>query len=434
MTTTATVLCGILAFLAFYQTVLGVVFVRLFFRQGDDTATDERLPKAAILLSLRGADPNLGPNLKRLLQLDYPDYLVKIVVDRKDDPAWAVVHQAIAESKAENIDVKPLGQQPKKCSLKCRALVQMITELDESVEIVAQVDADVAVHSSWLRELVAPFREPRVGATFGNRWYMPREGYWGSLVRYLWNVGSVVPMYLLSMPWAGTFAIRTSVLREAGIVDKWATAAVDDAPTQSVLRAQGMKLKFVPSLMMVNRQEIDLRSNLEFMTRQLFWTRTYHRNWWNIVLHAAVTVAVLAAGLLWAVWGLMMGRWAVAAWAGGGLLGYQLTMALMTLLMEASVRRPIRARGERTDWLSARLLFRLIAALPLTQVLHLLATLAATFKRYVTWSNVTYHVRGRWDVSIFRDRSLDEVCHDSDHDECQPCPSLEPLLETRHER
>src|SRR4051812_17447528 len=39
------------------------------------------LPRAAVLLSVRGADPSLGPCLEGLLDLDYPGYAVRITVD-----------------------------------------------------------------------------------------------------------------------------------------------------------------------------------------------------------------------------------------------------------------------------------------------------------------------------------------------------------------
>ena len=42
---------------------------------------DEELPKAAILLCLRGADPTLRTCLRRLLRQDYPDYELFVCVD-----------------------------------------------------------------------------------------------------------------------------------------------------------------------------------------------------------------------------------------------------------------------------------------------------------------------------------------------------------------
>ncbi len=147
-------------------------------------------------------------------------------------------------------------------------LLRMVAGLDESREVVALIDSDVVPHSRWLRELVAPLRQPRVGAAFGNRWYMPRYGDWGSVVRYLWNAAAVVPMWLCSIPWAGTFAIRTKVLRDCGLLKKWSLVMAEDAPAKQALEDQGLRLRFVPSLMMVNREDCTLAFGLDFIKRQ----------------------------------------------------------------------------------------------------------------------------------------------------------------------
>ena len=46
----------------------------------------------------------------------------------------------------------------------------------------------------------------------GNRWYAPRAGYWGSLVRVVWNVGAVINMYYWNVPWGGTLAMVPSMI------------------------------------------------------------------------------------------------------------------------------------------------------------------------------------------------------------------------------
>src|SRR5260370_1328737 len=48
---------------------------------------DASLPRACILLPLRGTDPHLRQGLHQLLTQDYPNYALHIVVDSPDDPA-----------------------------------------------------------------------------------------------------------------------------------------------------------------------------------------------------------------------------------------------------------------------------------------------------------------------------------------------------------
>jgi hypothetical protein len=386
--------------MALVQVGCAAKFVRLFRRPLPAPVPDAMLPRAAILLSLRGADPFLAPCLRRLMRQNYPAYEIRIVVDHEEDPAMQVVRETIRDMRATNIRLSTLGQVPETCSPKCHASVQMASELDDSCEVVVLADADVVTHADWLRELIAPLLEEGVGATHGNRWYMPREGCWGSLVRYVWNTMAVVPMYLLEIPWGGTFAMRVSVLRDAGVLEHWSRAVVEDLSARAALERQGLRVRFVPALMMVNREECELGFSLDFIKRQLTWCRLYHPYWPAVALHAFATMAGLLAVIGIGAWAIARGAWPLALGTGGSLLGYLGIMLLVVGWMEVSVRRSVRAHGEPATWLAPRTLVRLLLALPLTQIVHCVAVLLAIFRRQVAWRGVTYCVRGRWNVRM----------------------------------
>src|SRR4029079_10346362 len=84
---------------------------------------DAKLPKAAVIMTLRGADPFLDRTLQGLTQLDYPRYDIRIVVDHKDDPAWDMVHRIIAERGCKNVKVEELRDRLTTCSLRMSSLV-----------------------------------------------------------------------------------------------------------------------------------------------------------------------------------------------------------------------------------------------------------------------------------------------------------------------
>ena len=399
MSILAIIVFVILVGMALVQALLAAVFVRLFYRNPLSVA-DERLPKASILLSLRGADPHLAQGLRRLMEQNYPDYELRIVVDHEGDASWQVVHDAIAVTGFRNAHVSPLRARSETCSLKCAALVQLARELDESTEVVVLADADLVSHADWLRELIAPLTEEGIGATFGNRWFWPRNAYWGSLVRYLWNAAAVPPMYLFSIPWGGTFAMRWKTLRDAGLLKKWSRAVVEDAPVRSALAQQGLRLRFVPQLMMVNREDCDLRFSLDFIKRQLTWTRIYHPRWAPVVVHAIFTTLILLAPVALVPIGLMTGAPHVSLWAGSGLAAYVLILIPLLEMMERGVCHVVRRRGEEVHYFPFLVRLKALIAIPLTQCVHLTATLLAIFRRHVAWRGVTYHVRGPWDVRM----------------------------------
>lgn len=387
-----------------------VLFVPLFYRHKADSPPDGELPRVAILLSLRGADPSLARGLRRLMRQDYPRYEIRIVVDSENDPAWDVVRHAVEETGADFVSVGPMRDRRETCSLKCSALVQLAAELKDEDEVVVLADADLVSHDCWLRELVSPLSEEGVGAACGNRWFWPEKAYLGSLVRYLWNVHAVMPMHYLRIPWGGTFAIQAAVLRDSGLLAKWSRAVVEDAPVCTALREHGLALRFVPSLMMVNREDCDLPFSFDFVKRQLTWTRTYHPRWAPVVMHSILTTGSLVLGVILALAGAVTGQWPVAAFAGGGLLVYWLTTTAVIAILEAGVRRVIRRRGEdqRIPSFSWERQFKLILAMPLTQGIQFFSVLAATFRRRIAWRGITYEIGGPWDVRIVNYTPFDQ--------------------------
>src|SRR5439155_52717 len=61
----------------FVQLLWAWRFVALYRRRPAKPIADEQLPRAAVILSLRGADPSLAGCLRGLLAQNYPHYDVK---------------------------------------------------------------------------------------------------------------------------------------------------------------------------------------------------------------------------------------------------------------------------------------------------------------------------------------------------------------------
>jgi cellulose synthase/poly-beta-1,6-N-acetylglucosamine synthase-like glycosyltransferase len=398
MTELAVILFWVLLGLVIGQALMTLPFDRALFRwnRGDRGYA----PKAAVVLCLRGADPFLPACVEALLKQDYPSYDVKVVVDCREDAAWAVVEEVVDRSGATNVEIVPLTQRRETCSLKCSSVVQAVSRLDASYEVAALVDADTVPHPTWLRELVAPLADPRIGAATGNRWYMPGERSWGALVRYAWNAAAVVQMYLYRIPWGGSLAIRTSVFRDSDLLERWGNAFCEDTMLYRALRKMGLGVAFVPSLMMVNREGCDIPNYFRWVTRQLLTARLYHPHWFGVALHGIATSLGLVVTLGVALVAAATGRWEAAAWAGGGAAVYLAAMPLLLAPMEALVRRIVRGRGEPAGWLTLGGAFKLLAAIGLTQAVYPAALVSAMRVRRVEWRGVSYEIGGPFDIRL----------------------------------
>jgi hypothetical protein len=395
MTSFSLVICAILLVLVAVQAVPTVAFVLALRRPRPALPADKDCPKAAVLLSVRGDDPFLGQCIEGLLQQDYPDYCVRIVVDHIQDPAWTVIDQVVRRHPGSPVHVTPLAERFRTCTLKANGLLQAIAGLGESYEVFAILDADVVPHRTWLRELVQPFQDPGVAATTANHWYMPSQPTVASLVRYAWNAGAAVHLFWGRCTWGGSMAVRTQLFHKTDLQQRWRQAVASDTALDAAVRQTRGKVAFVPALMSVNHESCTLRSFWRYVQRQLLNARLKGTEWPVIVLHAGTTtLAQLAAAILLIVAG-VRGRGMAAAIAGGGLAAYGIALFAMLGLLEAAVRKAIQGRGERARWLTAATLLRLLVAVPAAQMVYAAVLPMVGQLRQVTWRGVVYRIEGR---------------------------------------
>ena len=213
----AVLLVSVLGLLVIAQAIPVVQFIRLARCWEPPSLPHDECPLATIVLALRGDDPFLKDSIHGLLNQDYPRYQVRIIVDSCEDPAWAVAHNILGDQCPDNVTLECLQHRLSTCGMKHSGLVQVIEFLDEDCEVVAFLDADAVPHASWLRELVAPIVKDGASATTGQRWFMPTDVNVASLVRHIWNSGTVAGMATRSI-WGGCYALRTEIIRKIDLV------------------------------------------------------------------------------------------------------------------------------------------------------------------------------------------------------------------------
>lgn len=383
------------------QMCLALVFL-FYLRSSPPTKSlaDEELPKTAIILCLRGADPYLPNCVEALLNQNYPHYDLKVIVDSPADPAWEVVSEIVNQKGATNVEISPLRIIRHNCSLKCSSLLQAVSELDDSYAAIALVDADTIVHQNWLRELVSPLAYPQIGVTTGNRWFVPTDHYWGTLVRYIGNVSTVVQMYLFQVPWGGTLAIKTDVLRQTGLLDKWGQAFGEDYMMHNVLKQHGLKVKLVPSLIMLNREECDLLGLIESLKRVIFYSRLYHPRWFAIVGDVISSILFPCVAILLFLLALLDTQWNLAFLLLSTYGIYTVGLLLLTLILELGVSPIIRSQGQPSTKLSMQIIRKILIAIPLTQWVYGLAFISSLWMSTVKWRGIVYRVQNAWNVRL----------------------------------
>jgi cellulose synthase/poly-beta-1,6-N-acetylglucosamine synthase-like glycosyltransferase len=382
------------------QMFLAVVFLFYLHSPRKNILPDDQLPKTAVILCLRGVDPFLSNCLRSLLNQNYPQYDLKLVVDSYDDAAWKIATD-ISQQAATNVQISPLKMLRYNCSLKCSSLVQAISELDDSYKVVALIDADMVPHANWLRELVTPLTHPKVGATTGNRWYVPTGNYWGTMVRYQGNISNVVQMFLFGIPWGGNLALKTEIFRETALLDKWGQALNEDKLLCKVLKKQKMQVKFVPSLIL-NREECDLPSLLSCLERQLLSSRLYHPLWSAVIGDVVSSILVPTLAILLGLVALLSGQWDAAALCFGNFAIYTVGLFFLMLGFEVGIQPLIRFQVQTNTKISVISLLKMLIAIPLTQWVYGLAFLSSLRASTVNWRGVSYEVKGPWNIRLIK--------------------------------
>ncbi len=366
----------------------------------DGQTNDQELPRICVLMPLRGADPYLEDAIRSVVENPYPRLELRIIVDSAQDPAREIAEGIVSKLGMDNIHVSLLGEKPPERSLICSSLIQGFDEAEANCDLIAFCAADMTVPSNWYADMADAMRDPEVGSLLGNRWYMPAEGRWGSLVRYAWNAGAVVLMWLFKIPWGGALALRPADVHRSNLREFWGASMVEDVPVYKAMRQTGLKMKFVPSLTIVNREEIGLAGAFVFLKRQMIWARLYHPRWSLVVAHSLMGLLSFVGPLAVAGWAVAIGRVDIATWLVGGVVAYLVGLAILVEVLESAVRTVLRSRNEDVTPMSIGSTLCLVPAIALTQLLYPIAVIACCFAREVHWRGIRYRILGRGKVQM----------------------------------
>ena len=187
---------------AVFQSVY-VLLYRRQLRKPEVLAENKFNPRTAIILCLRGVDPDLQACLEGIANQAYDNFELHIVMDHESDPSQTVVKNFVTHhaDKTFRVNVHTLDKIDRTGSLKCQSLVYVINKLSHETEVVAFIDADAIVNAQWLIQLVDPLAASNVGATTGNRWFSPPDDRLGTWVREIWNAAAIVQMQLYDIAW-----------------------------------------------------------------------------------------------------------------------------------------------------------------------------------------------------------------------------------------
>ena len=237
-------------------------------------------PRTAVICPCRGVEPGLERNLTSLTEFDHQNYEVFFVLASESDPAVGIVKRVAATSRAKAHLV--IAEKPEGCSEKVNNLRVAVEQLPADFEFIAFADSDGRPGKSWLKRLVAPLHDPRLGATTTMRWLIPNRSNLATALLAAWNAPVVTMLSEngKNFCWGGGTAIRRSVFDQAGIIEEWRNSISDDYSMTLALQRTGRSILFLPECLTLSYVETDFPGLLEFTNRQILITRVYAQDIW----------------------------------------------------------------------------------------------------------------------------------------------------------
>ncbi len=267
-------------------------------------------PKASILVPCKGIESGLEENLLALFAQDYPAYEIIFVVATTNDAAFPLIERVIALNASANVQAQLMvAGLSNERSEKVNNLLRAVEQVAVDSEVLVFVDSDARVRSDWLRSLVAPLTDERIGAVTGFRWYLPEKGGFYSQLLSAWNgsVATTLGDHNNNFAWGGSTAILSKTFNQLDVRSHWQCAVSDDYALTNAMRKNGLRIQFVPRCLTITREDATLTSLLEFTTRQVIITRVYNSKlWWIGMISQIFFNVVFFGGIAFSIMGMFL--------------------------------------------------------------------------------------------------------------------------------
>jgi hypothetical protein len=354
-------------------------------------ATLATTPRAAVIVAVKGHDPEFDECLKRLFAQDYPAYRMIFAVESERDPAVAAI-EPYRRGAPERATVVVAGLAERE-GQKTTNLLAAVARLAADDEMLVFADADIWPEPDWLRRLIAPVVEGQAEIATSFSWMLVKDGKLSSLVLAGMgaSVATIPRLPLLNGVWGGSVALRQQHFHDLDMTRHWRGTLSDDLHLTNIAQAAGDRIA-VP-------RELLLRTAIN--TKGFGDVITGARRWYMLVrvhLPVAYGATVLALSFVALGWILAL----AGALSGHGIAQLVLIAALALSLLRTAGRWLLVKRlwGDagvtenlpylKFDWLLS----------PLAVLVSALCGWSALFMRRTTWAGITYELRGPKDVTI----------------------------------
>ncbi|WP_433973238.1 glycosyltransferase [Tunturiibacter lichenicola] len=376
MTTLLTrdVFLGIAAIPFIYYAIAIFSSLRFFVTtRGKTDRTDDFLPPLSNLKPVRGLDPEAYENFASFCRQDYPDYEILFCVGDTSDPVFPVLERLVRDFPESKIRIV-IGSGRIATNDKVAKLARLVEEASHEHLVIS--DSDVRVEPDYLRKVIAPLANPKIGAV--TCFYVPTEE--STWVQRLQDVGMVSDFYpgiLVAKQLDGvkfalgpTIATTRTRLHAFGGYASIENRPADDLWVGRLIAEQGYEVKLLPYTIST---VADFQSLSELFYKRLRWITVmrHMRPWGHLGL-------IFTLGLPWAIVAVALRP--TPRIAASYLGGYLIVRAFLTVMIGS--------------WgLKQRGVWKKLALIPLWDGMATLIWLTSFTRKSIRWRGRDYLMR-----------------------------------------
>jgi len=251
-------------------------------------------PPISILKPVRGLDEDAYENFASFCRQDYPDYELLFCVGSVDDPNVPVIQKLARDFPQVSIRLL-LGSDPNATNDKVSKLSRLASEARFSYLVFS--DSDIRVEPDYLRTVVSPLRDSKVGAVTCLYLQTDQKSFANSLQ----TIGQVSDFYAsltvarlldgVKFALGSTIVTNKKVLAEAGLFAAIENKPADDMLVGRLIAEKGYRVELLPYAV---RAVADFESMRGFLAKRMRWAvvQKNMRPWGH-------TGLLLTLGLLW---------------------------------------------------------------------------------------------------------------------------------------
>jgi len=345
-----------------------------FFRQARQSKrTLPFTPPVSNLKPIRGLDNEAYDNFASYCRQDYPDYELLFAIGDGDEPVLEVIEKLKVDFPERRIRVVHVSGHTA-ANDKVVKLARLVSEAKNEVLVIN--DSDVRVRPDYLRSVVAPLGDPKVGAVT----CLYVSTHEDTFVQKLQSIGMFCDFYpgiLVAWQLDGVkFAFgQTIVTTRKNLAGFGGYSAIENRPADDLLvgrlvAEQGLEVALLPYTV---ETVADFRSFSEFFFKRLRWMTVmrHMRPWGHFGL-------VFTQGLAWSIVAVAVHPSLLTAILYFG--GYFVVRAVMTWLIGVWGLKQVG-------------IWKKMALIPLWDAWALLIWLLSFGRRSIRWRDINYRIR-----------------------------------------